>query len=900
MDLAHGYLRLVGDYCHWLGGLRWSSTEDAIEYGHGGTFALNEEIIEFIEGFAGIRSLLCFSHILHLMKLLRSCEPVVQPPFARLRSAYVEAGRPVRNGAVLLAVLSRDLPGLPEPVPLRDVCARLQSPDRPIRWYVATFSDTFCSVPLPAIGPEEFEHHFLKALEPFTRDELIHWLRHGRGPMHDPAQSLMQQILPPTPRTSGELLEMLLDRPRLAGARRFVSRLVSALTLPSRRLAREQIAIGGYDDVAIRGQPDQILPSQFALDELDFYRRYAEHELLYFRREEPHAKTEQDLIVLLDQGVRTWGDVRLVLTAAVVALARYADRRRFPFHLATTGPDRTLVNPLAIEPERLGEMLETSDLSANPGLALESVLEQTARRPADVVLLTHPRSLNEPDVRAAARRTRPSVRLFATTLSGDGHCELHELKHGVPVRLREVHIDFREVEPRRRTDPTPEVRPFQPWEGDVEPIGFPFRFRSTGTFGSRHFAFDAAGQRLLAASTDGLLYLWHLNCNRAELLPRPLLNDRLLLAVQVVLGVAGGFALCGFWGDEKREFGVTHYDLATRKATSRSLGNVNNLRGIRLSWRYDPRQHLVLVSSAVAAVTHRLHLLTGVCDIVTYRDTVAPGIQPASIEPKTGELTFPGEPHWEPLTPLTDGQPVLRRCRVSEAKRCGPTLAAKIVGPQPEGNLTIRLFRGPPAVPVTVLPILAKHGFLLSADGGLLCKQEGAREFVVHDLTSGNKRQLQALEPHSCIHGIGFGPSHVILSTGKRCFHLIRWVSGTLELFRGHSLKTLLSDLGERPVPWSIEGTAPAVCEYDCRRFTSFSSREFIVVIDGFGQAAMLDRNERLICMVYVCREKIALWMPDGTCYGPSTITGRPDSPNALAKIGKALLRASLTPEKKV
>ncbi len=62
------------------------------------------------------------------------------------------------------------------------------------------------------------------------------------------------------------------------------------------------------------GNPEQILPSQFALDDLEFLRRFAERELLYFRREEPHSRTREELVVLLDQGVRTWGIVRLVLT----------------------------------------------------------------------------------------------------------------------------------------------------------------------------------------------------------------------------------------------------------------------------------------------------------------------------------------------------------------------------------------------------------------------------------------------------------------------------------------------------------------------------------------------------------------------------------------------------------
>ena len=54
--------------------------------------------------------------------------------------------------------------------------------------------------------------------------------------------------------------------------------------------------MGGYADVTTNGPPDRLLPSQFALDEWDFLRRYADHELLYFRREEPHTRTRHELV----------------------------------------------------------------------------------------------------------------------------------------------------------------------------------------------------------------------------------------------------------------------------------------------------------------------------------------------------------------------------------------------------------------------------------------------------------------------------------------------------------------------------------------------------------------------------------------------------------------------------
>ena len=74
---------------------------------------------------------------------------------------------------------------------------------------------------------------------------------------------------------------------------------------------------GGYTDITTRGAPERILPIQFALDGEEFLRRFAERELLYFHREDVREPLTEELVILLDQGVRTWGDVRLLLSGAV-------------------------------------------------------------------------------------------------------------------------------------------------------------------------------------------------------------------------------------------------------------------------------------------------------------------------------------------------------------------------------------------------------------------------------------------------------------------------------------------------------------------------------------------------------------------------------------------------------
>src|SRR5262249_46564648 len=264
-----------------------------------------------------------------------------------------------------------------------------------------------------------------------------------------------------------------------------------------------------------------------------------ENELLYFRREEPQAQTREELVVLLDQGVRTWGDVRLVLTAAVLALGKLAVRRKIPFRIAATSSEGRLTDPMEVSDEDFGNLLEASDLTPDPGLALERVLEESPAEARDVVLLTHPRSLAEADVAAAARRVAAETRLFAVAVDVSGGVQFMELKHGTAVPRSQFQVDL--TRPPRL--PQPEIKteigepdPATPWQGDVEPIGFPFRFGIVGQIIKNGLAFDESGERLLTVTNHGMLHVWWTDGSRREILPRGCFQGEVLTRVDAALG----------------------------------------------------------------------------------------------------------------------------------------------------------------------------------------------------------------------------------------------------------------------------------------------------------------------------------------------------------------------------
>jgi hypothetical protein len=940
MNTVQEYLRLSSTYCHFLGGLRWSAQDDTIVYPDGTTFAFTGEIAAFLAGFGRQRRPIHFGHILHLLDLLRNSRQLATPEVVRLHRAFTEtrdtfsnSSFPLSNAGTFFATACRDVPETPLEVDPREICDRLSNPAMPIRWFIVSFHDTFHPTEHAPLEPEALEALVLRVIGAYSDEELKHWFRHGRGPIREVGEEVARQL--PVPRTLTGVLAALLERPRLAGAQAFVAQLVSALTLPPRRLAHQELPVGGYADVTTHGPVDQILPSQFALDEWDFFRRFAERELLYFRREEPQARTRQELVVLLDQGVRTWGNVRLVLGAAALAFGKQAARRGTPFFLAATSRAGDMIDPLQEDGEALGHVVEASDLSANPGLALERVLEQPAAGARDVVLLTHPRNLREADVCNAARRVAPGVRLFAVAMDATGRVDLSEMRHGAAVPLRHFQVDLSQPVPQPVVvKPEVVLEAPGPWRGDIEPIGFPFRFGVSHHI--RMFDFDYAGDWLLTVSQDAMLHAWRTDGGEREILPRGMWQKRVLTCPEAALGVAGGFVVAERFNDQPVAF---HYDFTRRTCTAHAVGPC---KPGMLAWRYSREHHVVLRFPPVESKAVALDLTTGVIsspgdpnlparvqafweawqsrDLPGSRLSVfqhsSPGGKPLArqtaqsccLDPETGQIdVHVTQLPWQPFIPLADGRPALKSWTAREALCCQHTLALMTSRfGSTRSELILRLFRGPEGIPLAEYPMTGdKLTFALSADGERLARLVGNYRVEVRRVAGDNAPILGT-------HAGGFSPrvrlllgeGWLILRTGKHHLHLARWDRGRLELLQRQgkhlpfSLDAFYTERRDKPMRLTgVEGiketVAVSVTGYDPRRFVVGAATDVLAVTDRFGQVAILDAHEKLIAMFFAFRANLAAWMPDGTRHGPASILGGPPTPDALVKIGRALQRAS-------
>jgi hypothetical protein len=686
------------------------------------------------------------------------------------------------------------------------------------------------------------------------------------------------------------------------------------------------LPVGGYADMATHGEVEHILPSQHALDELEFLRRFAERELLFFRREEPPAQNRQEVAVVIDQGVRTWGDVRLVLAAAALALGKQAAARQQPFRLAATSNAGRLLDPLTAEDEVLGELIEASDLTFNPGAAVEAVLEQPADGLRDVVLLTHQRNLREADVLTAARRAGPRDRIFAVTLDEEGAAAISEVRHGAAVTMRRFRVEFNPAKP-----PPPPAEPLTRWTGAVEPVPFPFRFGTTGDIA--HFEFDYDAHWLLTAGADGMLHLWGLDGQEREVLPRPFVDGHLRKQVSLVTGVRGGFALTGTL--QSNSF-VAHYDIARRHCHAWSLEASSPFFAF-----YAPAEHCIvlLVSPRPQAPTAYVvdlttqELLTqaqasqrpraaSALDVLRaaptrwsahtwyhYRespDEVVLGDY--RITPASGTITYrTTRTDDHSFVPEADGKPLLAGATLLEAQAAGGILAVE--ARLRDRSHRLMLFRGQDGTVLYERRIDPKldqiRRFLLSRDGRWLARERVGRIAATRIDAPAAEVTTLAMRDRSAI-AMYLSERSVLLALDRHMHcHLISWNDEMVEFTyeRGPGGGTPLEHDAFRK---AFAGSALVVANrasaaplpiYDPERFVAVAARAGICfALDHFGQVAVFDSDRELLCMFMVHKDRIAAWMPDGTRVGSSTLGLGPETPAGKGRLAQVLSRRRKTP----
>ena len=96
------------------GKFRWGENGEAIEFSDGRTFLFTPQLAQFLEGFATQRPLPHFSYLMDCVQMLgiahATYEGMSGPFVKRVRYAFEQAGKPLRNAGAFFASICVDVP----------------------------------------------------------------------------------------------------------------------------------------------------------------------------------------------------------------------------------------------------------------------------------------------------------------------------------------------------------------------------------------------------------------------------------------------------------------------------------------------------------------------------------------------------------------------------------------------------------------------------------------------------------------------------------------------------------------------------------------------------------------------------------------------------------------------
>jgi hypothetical protein len=239
------------------------------------------------------------------------------------------------------------------------------------------------------------------------------------------------------------------------------------------------------------------------------------------------------------------------------------------------------------------------------------------------------------------------------------------------------------------------------------------------------------------------------------------------------------------------------------------------------------------------------------------------------------------------FTPLAGGVPALKGQTLKRAVCHGGVLAMNT-------SSTLWLFRGPEGAPIGDYVQRDFPLFTISSDGRFLARQTHERRVEIRDIQAGNRLVLATRKAKTHDSFAIYVDGESIRAQVDKFRHEIRWGGARLALHSTTVETWRFSDLFPGPVRWTEDmidklSSWLTGVGYDRTRFFQVRRLGLVVAADSHGQLVVFDLSGKLICHFCIFRKELAAWMPDGTRYGPASITGGPSTPGALDKIGRAL-----------
>ena len=206
-----------------------------------------------------------------------------------------------------------------------------------------------------------------------------------------------EELTPATAPPQADLMNQLIDHPETYHIGTLVPELIGGLRLARHRSRPGEQPLGGVTDLTTRGRLDRLLISEHAFTDEVLLSRLANDEALYQHREAPPTDSNRPRLLLIDNTLRNWGNVRTLSLAVALAIREHPRNQR---------PTRAYLVGQSYREIGLGSVLDivaglgTLDASLDPGPGVGELLRREQVGGAELYFIGSAESRSAPGLTA--------------------------------------------------------------------------------------------------------------------------------------------------------------------------------------------------------------------------------------------------------------------------------------------------------------------------------------------------------------------------------------------------------------------------------------------------------------------------------------------------------------------
>lgn len=251
---------------------------------------------------------------------------------------------------------------------------------------------------------------------------------------------------------SYNFVEQLIDNNKTFHVGTLIKSIWGGLHIPAHSALPSQQPLGGFSDLANKGDLDKLLVSEFANDDIVFLSRLANNEALYIQREIPPMSDKHKRIFLIDVSLKNWGTPKTLAFATMLAIANHP-KTTIECKAYAIG---NICYPLSITSiDTIIQGLQILDGSLHSAIGLEEFFKNNPPdRNCEIFLLTEQTTIKNIEMLRALQTYQALIQYIVYT-NATGNIDVYKNRNNSKKHIQHFQLSLEELwkrEPSRTSD----------------------------------------------------------------------------------------------------------------------------------------------------------------------------------------------------------------------------------------------------------------------------------------------------------------------------------------------------------------------------------------------------------------------------------------------------------------